>query len=282
LAKIEYSVKYVLKPALFKFQGTIAGMASGASDNVLAQSVSTSNKPSKGGPSADDGECKPGQICENVNVPIEPEPIEIPGFVDASVSGFDGDKVTQLDLHFNGCELTYTKYISNNGSKPYPSAGTIGKAVSGRRGTTDSNYEGGPIPNGTYKFVSSAIEYRFDAGIISKYKYPDWVANKKINGEGSPEANAYGDWRVPLNVINFTEGKPTHRDGTGFYLHGSQDGNGFGSAGCIDLGTNEACVALLGGIRQVANQQRSQFIVWVSVNRTCDPWAKEAGGQQRN
>lgn len=208
-----------------------------------------------------------------INAEGEVTPVYGYDFFDLGMLALINDPVSSATLDFNGCTLTVTL---KTGKATHRASF---KAVSGREdGNQNALTSYGPIPDGQYSFITSRIENRYDRNIWSNSKYPDWVANKRINNNpaNSREADAYGDWRVKLDVVRYAVQPSDYR--SGFYLHGSNNDNGFGSIGCIDLGTNEACTGLLGSLRTLGwAQAPGWFEVKVNVSRTCNPWAKARG-----
>lgn len=103
-------------------------------------------------------------------------------------------------------------------------------AVSGRQGAQNPSLQNirdvGTIPEGSYTF-STRIEAWWRPG--------DNEIQVRDDENWHP---AWGNFRVALHPESGTEtfGR------TGFYLRGSRDGNGYGSAGCIDVNTNDGVV----------------------------------------
>jgi len=178
-------------------------------------------------------------------------------------------------MQFDGCRLNVRLDGTSEGQS-WSRSYTF-KAVSGKKdGQQNSLLKYGPIPDGSYSFNLSSVEYRYQETFIGTYSYPDWAYNRKISGGTSNEADAYGNYRVKLTVEKYDT--PTLEPRGGFYLHGSQNGNGFGSAGCIDLGTGEVCNGVLGGLYDYYQATSQNVKVNLSVKRTCDPWAKPKEG----
>ncbi len=105
-------------------------------------------------------------------------------------------------------------------------------AYSGMPGATpadQSKQDYGPIPEGTYwidpRQVQTATPNPF------KWRSPEYY----------PPSDSWGNYRVPLQPD-----KNTNTFGrSGFFLHGSSEWNDYGSAGCIDVGTNDEVIARL-------------------------------------
>lgn len=75
----------------------------------------------------------------------------------------------------------------------------------------------GPIPEGRYTVRAQDIDYRDT--IIEDFNWSPGWGNGRVTLIPSEGTNLYGR--------------------SGFFLHGSRDGNGYGSAGCIDLSNND-------------------------------------------
>lgn len=204
----------------------------------------------------------------------------ISGWEWAENDAFYGDGLIALNLSFDGCALSATYTIAKG--KVISTKTVKFKAVSGKEdGEASPLNPNGPLPNGSYSFNLSDLEYRFQTNFWGSYTYPSWAKNENLHGDPtwSREADAYGDYRVKLKVNQFSEIPNKPRDG--FYLHGSQGSNGFGSLGCIDLGTITACNGFLGSLYDYYQDTGLDVKANVNVNKTCVPWKIKggAGGQ---
>lgn len=177
-------------------------------------------------------------------------------------------------LYFDGCSLSY-----------FNARGEIENtwtAVSGHEQKTSRKPYGenvqneGPLPSSaTYLVDPSRIQRRFDMTVVegtspmnlkygipsnpsNSYKYPNWVPDSAYSA-------GWGDWRIPLQVASGSV--PSNRDGGSFFLHGST--NGWGSAGCLDVGTGSNCAGVLARLEQ---RRRS---IELYVKYTCNPWKTE-------
>ncbi|MFN7597267.1 MAG: tlde1 domain-containing protein [Cereibacter sp.] len=105
-------------------------------------------------------------------------------------------------------------------------------AVSGRPLAQNPKFQGeknlGPIPEGEW--------------VISSKVASNWnpFDEDRIQRRESGTIAAWGEYRVALRPL---DGTNTHSR-TDFYLHGSRDGNGYGSAGCIDVNTDDEALFL--------------------------------------
>jgi len=106
------------------------------------------------------------------------------------------------------------------------------RAVSGRPLAQNPKFQGeknlGPIPEGEW--------------VISSKVASNWnpFDEDRIQPRESGTIAAWGEYRVALRPL---DGTNTHSR-TDFYLHGSRDGNGYGSAGCIDVNTDDEALFL--------------------------------------
>lgn len=202
-------------------------------------------------------------IGEYVNGYRRYETIGITEFSRFTATSFGDDY-----LYFNGCALSW---INSNGTVENTWRGVSGKRKEGsipyREGTKDA----GPLPStATYLVDPSKIQRRFDKMPIlltspkqmengqeprygETYKYPEWAAG---------EQPGWGDFRIPLQKASGEF--PKTRDPNSFYLHGST--NGWGSAGCIDVGTSTNCAGLVD--RLVARERPIELY----VDHKCNPW----------
>ena len=153
----------------------------------------------------------------------QPDPIGLAGGLNSY--GFAaGDPVSFSDpyglfadtLKFNGRQLTL---VGDDGKVKGQWAATSGRAgaTAGDQGVSDF----GPTPEGTYMVDPTDIfnEQGLDKAIFRlRTHFADW-----------------GDYRTPLTRISGTAGAQRSR----FWLHG---GSVPGSAGCIDVGRNDAAV----------------------------------------
>lgn len=118
-------------------------------------------------------------------------------------------------IEFDGVEV---RLIDSNGvvvDRTYAVSGIPYLQNPNLSGITDT----GPLPEGSYNISHSNIESRFSLDDPNNIAWgPGWGYN-----------------RVTLIP---EDGTDTQGRG-GFFLHGSALGNGYGSAGCIDLNTNE-------------------------------------------
>ncbi len=127
-------------------------------------------------------------------------------------------------LVFTGEKL---KFFDENGNLVHTVTAYSGMPGSSPNDQDKKNY--GPIPEGTYwidpKLVQSAT---IDPRLWSK---PEFY----------PPSDSWGRYRVPLEPD-----KSTNTFGrSGFFIHGSSEFNDYGSAGCIDLGTNDKVIESL-------------------------------------
>ena len=124
-----------------------------------------------------------------------------------------GDPRGEQTIVFSGEKL---KYFYPNG-KPGPWI----PAYSGLPGTkaSDQYNKGGPIPEGKYWLYANDVQYA-SRNLIT------WL------GKGYPPSSSWGKYRTNLNPAKWTK---THGR-YGFFLHG---GFTIGSAGCIDIGSND-------------------------------------------
>jgi hypothetical protein len=100
----------------------------------------------------------------------------------------------------------------------------------------------GPLPEGTYSIDPTEIDYR-DTIIERLFWSPGW-GEGRVSLHPNPTTDLFG------------------RDG--FFLHGSRNGNGFGSAGCIDLNTDDKRIL---GLINESGAARIQLVVDYSKNR---------------
>ncbi len=177
------------------------------------------------------------------------------------------DGIHTIAMHFNGCFLAVVMQGTLDGQQ-WERINTF-KAVSGKDKQPDQLYENGPIPDGDYTFNLSSVEYRFEKSLFGGWANRSWANNERIRGGTSNEADAYGDYRVRLTNLKYDVEPKEPR--SGFYLHGSQNGNGFGSAGCIDLGTATVCNGVIGGLYNYYQETNQDIKVSLRSKRTCKP-----------
>ena len=119
-------------------------------------------------------------------------------------------------------------------------------AVSGRPGSQAPSLQDqrsvGPLPEGSYFIDPSEIDWR--DSIVERLTWSDGLGQGRVTMHPGPETELYGRG--------------------GFFLHGSQNGNGYGSAGCIDLNTNDSRIL---GLIQQNGASRIEVIVDYSLTR---------------